>query len=71
MDRFLPRFKFIFLLFLIEYMAINVPINCDKVIAKLVEFNLKNGDRHWISNENFETLRLLVEHGVKISNEVR
>ena len=52
-------------------MAINVPINCDKVIAKLVEFNLKNGDRHWISNEKIETLRLLVEHGVKVTDEVR
>ena len=53
-----------------EYLTINVPVKIEKLMPKFVEFNIKNGDQHWITNDNFEKLRLLFDYGVKLDEEV-
>ena len=53
-----------------EYLTINVPIKIEKLMPKFLEFNNKNGDQHWITNDNFEKLRLLFDNGVKLDDEV-
>ena len=52
-------------------MNIGVPIDLDKVMNKLLEFNLKNEDKFKISDDHLTTLRLLNEEGVKLDAEVR
>ena len=52
-------------------MNIGVPIDLDKVMNKLLEFNLKNEDKFKISDDHLTTLRLLNEEGIKLDAEVR
>ena len=54
-----------------DFMNIGVPIDLDKVMNKLLEFNLKNEDKFKISDDHLTTLRLLNEEGIKLDAEVR
>ena len=53
-----------------EYLNIKTPIDIEKVMSRLLEFNAKNANLHCITDENLTTLRLLSEDGVKIDEEV-
>ena len=53
-----------------EYLNIKTPIDIEKVMGRLLEFNAKNANLHCITDENLTTLRLLNEDGVKIDEEV-
>ena len=51
-----------------EYIVINTPMDVDKVMGKLMEFNQRNNFK--ITDEQLTTLRLLHEHGIRVDDEV-
>jgi len=53
-----------------EYLNIKTPIDIEKVMGRLLEFNAKNANLHCITDENLTMLRLLSEDGVKINEEI-
>jgi hypothetical protein len=53
-----------------EFSVISTPMDIDKVMTKLLEFNDKNSSKFAITDDHLTRLRLLNEPGVKLDREV-
>ena len=53
-----------------EFSVINTPLDIDKVMDKVLQFNQTSGHKFQITDDHLTRLRLLNEPGVKLDHEV-